>query len=550
MERAGADCKRPVPAADNGPRLGESSVAFGPGARTFPHCMTSKRFLRGLGYLAVAGLILAGLLTGRALYAFRDRHPGYHLNLHISGAAARSEPRPLRAGFARHTINPDLSDPHRPVWLAGFGQNRAATGLHDDLWAIATVLDDGHTRLGIAVLDAIGLFHDDVVTIRKALPAEARLDYVVVCTTHNHTTPDLLGLWGPHPLRSGVDPAYRQQVFQTTVRCLSEAATRLQPARLALLEIPMFTEGLVTDTRPPVVFDPDIRVMLLLNATNDAVLGSIVGWANHPETPWSGNREITADFCGYLRDALATGVVLEGKRVVEGVGGVHLFINGAIGGLITTHPRTVVRDPFSGEALQQPSHAKARAVGWHLAARIRPHLENVAARATPHAPIAIRARTLELPLANRGYMAAAILGLLDRGHSGWMRLRTEVAVLTVGEASIACVPGEIYPEIVNGGVERPAGADFDIEPVEVPPLRALMPGRVKFVFGMANDEIGYLIPKSQWDVKPPHPYSASRSPYGEINSVGPDAAARVHAALAELCRDLQSAPVSGTMPAP
>lgn len=505
--------------------------------------MRPKRFRRWLGYLALTLLVLVALLVGRALYAFRDRNPGYKVDLQISDATARAEPRPLRVGFARHTINPDLSNPKRPVWVAGFGQNRRATGLHDDLWAIATVLDDGHTRLGIAVLDAIGMFHDDVVAIRRALPADLRLDYVVVCTTHNHSTPDLLGLWGPSPFRSGVDPAYRQQVLQTTARCLAEAAAALRPARMALLEIPMTVEGLIADTRPPIVFDPDIRVMLFLDATNDSVLGSLVGWANHPETPWSGNQELTADFCGYLREALAEGVVLEGKRVLEGVGGVHLYINGAIGGLMTTHPATVVRDPFTGEELKEPSHAKARAVGWQLAARIRPHLSDAAARAVAHAPIAIRARTIEIPLANRGYLAAAILGLLDRGHSSWMRIRTEVALITVGEASIACVPGEIYPEIINGGIEHPAGADFDVEPVEVPPLRELMPGRVKFVFGLANDEIGYIIPKSQWDEKPPHPYGAKRSPYGEINSVGPDAGPCVHSALAELCRQMTAASV-------
>ena len=79
-----------------------------------------------------------------------------------------------------------------------------------------------------------------------------------------------------------------------------------------------------------------------------------------------------------------------------------------------------------------------------------------------------------------------------------------VAVLRFGDASIACIPGEIYPEIVNGGIERAPGGDFDVEPVEVPPIRALLPGRVKFVFGLANDEIGYIIPRSEWDREPPY----------------------------------------------
>ena len=100
---------------------------------------------------------------------------------------------------------------------------------------------------------------------------------------------------------------------------------------------------------------------------------------------------------------------------------------------------------------------------------------------------------------NKLFLAAEYLGLIDRGQMHWRTMRTEVALLTIGEVGVACVPGEIYPEVVNGGIERAPGGDFDIAPVEVPPLRELMPGRIKFVFGLANDELGYIIPKSEWN---------------------------------------------------
>jgi hypothetical protein len=66
-----------------------------------------------------------------------------------------------------------------------------------------------------------------------------------------------------------------------------------------------------------------------------------------------------------------------------------------------------------------------------------------------------------------------------------------------------------------------------------------MPGQVKFVFGLANDELGYIIPKSEWDEKPPHLYD-TKGVYGEVNSCGPDTARLLHAALAELCRETNS----------
>lgn len=488
---------------------------------------------------ALLGLIVL-LLGSRAVHAFRDRVPGYQVDLQIDAAKSRAAARPLRVGFGRVKINPDLSNPKKPVWLAGFSNHRAATAIHDDLWAIACVLDDGYTRVGVVGLDAIGFFHDDVVAVRRACAAAWKLDYTIVCSMHNHSTPDLMGMWGPDALHTGVDPQYRRQVIAAAAKSLGDAVAALQPARVAFHEITTPPDGLVADTRKPIVFDSDIRVMHFTSPSNGATIGTIVGWGNHPETPWGKNTEITADFCGFLRDALERGITQDGRRFAAGVGGIHLFINGAVGGLMTTHPSVTVRDPYLEQDFAEPSHEKSRAVGRQLARRVLPKLADPAATPSEFAPIGVRARTMELPINNNLFLAAAYLGVMNRGHVHWQKMRTEVALVTVGEASIACVPGEIYPEIVNGGIERAPGGDFDIEPLEVPPVRELMPGKIKFVFGLANDELGYIIPKSEWDEQPPYLYGAKGHVYGEVNSCGPDTARILHAALKQLCSESQT----------
>jgi hypothetical protein len=220
------------------------------------------------------------------------------------------------------------------------------------------------------------------------------------------------------------------------------------------------------------------------------------------------------------------------------VGGTHLYMNGAIGGLMTTSPSVTVRDPYNQREFKEPSHDKARALGRQLAARLLPQLKKFNSAAPDHVAMTIRARTIEVPVANPLFLLAPVLMVLDRGHPGldhWNKLRTEVAVITIGDASIACIPGEIYPELVNGGAERAPGGDFFIEPIEVPSIRELLPGKVKFVFGLANDEIGYIIPKSEWDRKPPYLYLAPKPVYGEINSLGPETARVLHSALRDLC---------------
>jgi hypothetical protein len=485
---------------------------------------------RLLLFLSIAVLALG---TG-CLCAFRDRNPGYTVNLAVP---AKPSTNALRAGFARMKINPDLERSKRPIYLAGFKQNRKATAIHDDLWALACVLDDGRTRLGIVALDAIGFFHDDVISVRKRLAKELKLDYTIICSTHNHATPDLLGLWGPNYLRTGVNKEYREQVIAASAKVLGDAVRDLRPAKVVFHEIKTETNGLVADLRQPHVFDPDIRIMHFTDPANGMTMGSIVGWADHPETVWSKATEITADFPGYLRDALENGVHHAGAILEPGIGGTHLYINGAVGGLMSTPPTVTVHDPYLKQDFKEPTHEKARALGRQLASRVLTQLDrNPNPNANPNpTSISIRAKTIEIPLANKGYLFAPLLGLIDRGHVRWKHIRTEVALVTIGDTSIACIPGEIYPEIVNGGIEQAPGGDYQIKPVEVPPIRDLMPGRIKFVFGLANDEIGYIIPKSEWDRKKPYLYGAKKKPYGEINSCGPEVGPRIHAAFRELC---------------
>jgi hypothetical protein len=218
------------------------------------------------------------------------------------------------------------------------------------------------------------------------------------------------------------------------------------------------------------------------------------------------------------------------------LGGTHVFINGAVGGLLAPHPSITIRDPETNEEFAEPSHAKARALG-HQLSRIALDAIKEGKGLVQEQPVwSLKARTFELPLANPVFYLASLLGVIDRGHSTLGNLRTEAAVLRLGEATLAAIPGEIYPEIVNGGIESPEGADFGIEPVEVPPIREFLPGKVKFIVGLANDEIGYIVPKSEWDQKKPYLYNAERPVYGEINSLGPETAPLLHQMLKELAQ--------------
>jgi hypothetical protein len=75
--------------------------------------------------------------------------------------------------------------------------------------------------------------------------------------------------------------------------------------------------------------------------------------------------------------------------------------------------------------------------------------------------------------------------------------------------------------------------DFPEAPLE-PTIAELMPSPRWLCVGLANDEIGYIIPKRQWDKDAPFAYGRERSQYGEINSCGFEVAPIVMQAL-KLC---------------
>ena len=513
-------------------------------------------------FFKVLGLALLLIIIGLFFWFYsnlKDQNPGYKADLKIISRDLSA----LNAGFAAFPITPEVPDRWTdkngdaeynqkdgdtftdsngngvfdPVWIAGFSNRRAANGIHDDLWARTIVIDDGKTRLAIVVLDAIGFMNDDVIDVRSRIPDEAGVTYTVITSTHTHEGPDLLGLWGISPYKSGINKEYMKYVKNQAAKSVVAAVKNMRLARLAISEDLTGAIPLVKDTRKPEVFDSGLRLIRAIDKENGNTLGSLIAWADHAETLWSKNLLITSDFPHYLREGIEKGIFNGDSLVKPGIGGVAVYINGAVGGLMTTHPSLAVKDPFSGQEFKEPTYEKAEAQGKQLALLALNSMEKPVEEVDV-AGISIIVRTLTLPIENRMFKLATTLGLLDRGTSGWMKMRSELAVFKIGPLSFATLPGEVYPEIINGGVEAPEGRDFNIEPLEVPSVREMMQGKYKFVFGLANDEIGYIIPKSQWDVKAPYTYDKEDSPYGEENSLGFETAPMLHRNLKEMLTEL------------
>lgn len=504
--------------------------------------------------LIVAALLITIILIF-VVYNNRDRHPGYKVDLSINHSVDQVN---YKVGFAKKPVTPTIADTWNDtngnarfdegetyndlnnngkfdaVWIAGFHNNRPANGVHDDVWARAVVVDDGTTRIALVSLDAIGFMHSDVIDIRKAIPADLNIDYTLISSTHTHESNDLVGIWGPSMFKSGVDSEHMKWLKEQVVNSIEEACTRLRPAKLVLgQDLSGQDSILIKDTRKPIVKATGIQIMEVLDAEQDTTLGSIVNWSNHPEALWSKNLLISSDYPHYIRDALEQGISIQGDTLVKGLGGTSVFFSGVIGGLMAPHSSLSIYDSLRNEEYTEPSFEKARAIGEQVAIWSLKALEN-ADTLTRFDPLRLQAKTVFVPVKNTIFRIASSIGLLHRGMTGWFKATSEVAGLRIGPSTWLSIPGELYPEIVFGGVESPPGQDFDIEPIETPPLQDFMTGDYHYYIGLSNDLVGYIIPKSEWDEKKPWLYHDNNSPYGEENSLGPETAPILYKELKEV----------------
>ncbi|MFS4418036.1 hypothetical protein [Maribacter sp. 2307ULW6-5] len=517
-----------------------------------------KKVLKVLGLFALLAIMAMATLF---IYNWRDRHPDYAIDL----KRVNPDQMPIQAGFAKKAITPTIVDTWNDAngdnkynegdgdtyndnndngefdafWIAGMSNAKPAQGVHDDVWSRVMVLDDGKSRIAMISMDAIGFLHGDVIDVRNRIPEELGIDYTLISATHTHESNDLVGIWGKNMFTSGVNPDLMEYVKAQTVAAVIEAAKNLRPAKLVFAEDRSGKDApLMKDTRKPIVKATGIHLMQVLDAENHTTLGTLINWSNHPETLWSQNLLISSDFPHFVREAVENGIYSGTTKMEDGLGGIAIYFSGALGGLMAPHPTISIPDPYTGIEYSEPSFEKAKALGDQIALMslkaLKKHGDTLST-----SNISVRAKTVFPELDNTKFIIASGIGLIKLGVPEYFKTRTEIAAIRIGPALFLSIPGEIYPEIIFGGVEAPEGREFDIGPVEVPPIETLIKDRYTFYLGLSNDGIGYIIPKSEWDTGKPYLYNDERDTYGEENSLGPETGPFIYRALVYVIEDLE-----------
>lgn len=438
----------------------------------------------------------------------------------------------IQAGAAKVVITPGATlqgvpeyEDGSPVYMAGFDIGRAATGIHDDLYARSAVLDIGGTRVAFVALDLVGYMLHEVQDIRHLLAPELGIDRLIVASTHNHEGPDSMGLWGwtdglwPF-LHPGTNDLYLLQLKRLVVESIELAVADMRYAGLRAATTYTDDLDLIRDTREPEIIDQKLTALqaVALGAESE-VIATLVNWSNHPEVLWSENTELSADYPGYLC-----------RRLEEEWGGTAIFISGALGGLLTPN-------------VSSHSFAEAERVG----AEVADHL-SAAFVAAPGLTLKTQMRVhsndqVDIFLMNPLFRVLNELWrrsfreLHNCGPFGWFcrDIRTEVNLITIDNLiQFITVPGEIVPELAFA-LQRELDAPH------------------QFLVGLGNDELGYILPvfryrcnleyprlcwpTTQRDFEWPDNFLDPGDHYEETVSVGPNAALVIMDAIFDLIAD-------------
>jgi hypothetical protein len=404
-------------------------------------------------------------------------------------------------------IDTDSLQHYDGIRLGGFGNDRIPRGVFDPIWARTVFVADGTSgkTVALTVLDFIGYFSDRIPIVlqrAKALEPKLNVDAWVVAHTHDHQSPDMVGLWGTEVAgavpRDGTYPKYERYVEEKLARSLVAAFHAARPARFragAIRAGETFATlrgnaenlaGLqVKGTcRTPWFFDDELRAFQL-EGVDGRTVATGLNWGMHVESMEDGNQYLSSDNAGSARDELE-----------QAFGGVALYTQGAQGSIEVVGDSCTQRwrrDTFDGERFavkedgrpvaftsrpgsdewidpvpaRQRTYALGRVIGSAAVAALR----RAAWDADPRVEV-IPPKVAYLPANNGALLAVTAAGTIDKpsylgglplsaseranqlGKGGSLPsgfdVKTTFYAWRIGSASFVTAPGEMFPELYEG----------------------------------------------------------------------------------------------------
>jgi Neutral/alkaline non-lysosomal ceramidase, N-terminal len=400
----------------------------------------------------------------------------------------------LRAGAATMSITPPLGIP-----MAGYYSERGATGVHDDLYAKALVIESGGAKAALVALDLIGTSRHFVETARQEIERTTGIpgSHVMISASHSHTGPILAKTSTRYDTQGGKNDLaveYMAKLPGLIAQSVRQANERLAPAKLSVAT--GYVDGLAFNrrfhmrdgtvgwnpgklnpniVRPAGPTDPELPVVFIESA-NAQPIATYANFSIHLDTV--GGTEISADAPATLSKLLAA---------AKDPNMVTVYTTGCCGDI--NHIDVSHAGPQKG-------HGEAARIGTVLAASILRSCENL--RPIPPAAVRVRSEMVKLPLPkvdpseidaarvvaeqvrSRANPAPKFLDqvqafkVLDVAARDGQPQEVEVQVIALGdELAWVSLPGEIFVQL---GLTIKQGSPF----------------RQTMIAELANGAIGYI----------------------------------------------------------
>ena len=306
----------------------------------------------------------------------------------------------------------------------------------------------------------IGVPRYDGQKVRERVKS-VRPEHLYIAATHTHSGPDTLGQWGPSLTTSGVDKEWKASMLDKIVALVEQTSAKLEPAAMRLAnttDVPKISKN----SRVPQILDTELGVMQFLRASDKKPLATFVNFAVHPEVLET-THELSSDMIHWLYET-----------VEQSLGGVCLYLNGAQGGMVTA-------DFDESEEPRGKNWKAAEKLGRSLGERVLTLIEKAEVRA--EAPtITTQQRIFEVPMESQEFWALIKLKVFPSDVLKGNNVVTEVNRITIGDAELLTLPGEVLPNI----------GFF---------LKRQMSGKHKFLLGLTCDELGYILSESDFGLK-------------------------------------------------
>lgn len=412
-------------------------------------------------------------------------------------------------------------------WSLGYAQNSIIEGMHvigneyfvsggisvtakhptkiiDDSKVRVIAMNDGSGRgtVVFAVIDAYGLANNDVREIRARIADYAKEKNIVsvnVAVLHQHSAVDTFGMNGDilkavflNPLinlingiagktlikpHNGKVEGFQNNLFDVTVDTIETAVAQMETGTLMYGEVDV--EEFVRDKRPPYALKNTLGRFRFVpdNAESKET------WFSTSEIHCVGNgvqgTEITADYPYYME-----------KYVNDNANVNFMLLLGAELATGQSH------DSFNAEPY--PEGVEGYMI---LGEKLGEKLASITEEREIAPLLNITHKEIKFEIENQIMYLAAKAGLFENQAvitADGVKVVSEIGYMEIGtDLAVALVPGELEASIAFGGGlgkdDAWRGEDWKYDSIQT-----LVGERELLVFGLCNDQIGYIVPTNDY----------------------------------------------------